>query len=253
MLGCKPTETPMDSNVKLLKSSTEKRVDKSQYQRLVGKLIYLAHTRPDISFSVSMVSHFMNDPSEIHMEAVMRILRYLKSTPGMGLMFKKQSSREIQVFSDADWAGSKTDSRSTSGMCSFVWGNLVTWRSKKQSVVARSSAESELRSLAHGVCEGMWLKKLLEDFKIKIDGLVKILCDNKSAISMAKDPVQHDKTKHVEIDRHFLSEKIEEKVISLLYVSSADQAADIFTKPLPRQPFTNNCSKLALFDIHQRA
>ena len=120
-------------------------------------------------------------------------------------------------------------------------------------MVSRSSAESELRSLAHGVCERMWLKRLLEDLKIKIDGPVKILCDNKSAISMAKDPVQHDKTKHVEIDRHFLSEKIEEKVIYLLYVSSADQAADIFTKPLPRQLFSNNCSKLALIDIYHRA
>ena len=119
--------------------------------------------------------------------------------------------------------------------------------------MSRSSAESKLRSLAHGVCEGIWLKKLLEDLKVKIDGPVKMLCDNKSAISIARDPVQHDRTKHVEIDHHFLSEKIEEKVISLLYVNSINQAADVFTKPLPRQPFIDNCSKLALIDIHQRA
>ncbi|MCR2847942.1 hypothetical protein KN825_15305, partial [Weizmannia coagulans] len=142
MTGCKPAETPMDTTIKLSMQSSGAPVDKGRYQRLVGKLIYLSHTRPDISFAVSVVSQFMNCPAEGHMQAVYRILRYLKSTPSQGLFFEKTSDRYLKIFTDADWAGSPVDRRSTSGYCSFLWGNLVTWRSKKQAVVARSSAEA---------------------------------------------------------------------------------------------------------------
>ncbi|XP_075489489.1 secreted RxLR effector protein 161-like [Primulina tabacum] len=188
MTNCKPAATPMNPNIKLQVRTLEESVDRGRYQRLVGKLIYLAHTRPDIGFAVSMVSRFMNNPSTSHIEAVIMILRYLKSTPGIGLFFKKSQMRTIDVYTDADWAGSVSDKRSTSGMCTFVWRNLVTWRSKKQSVVARSSAEAELRALASGVCEGIWLRKLLEDLKITMNGPVRLLCDNQASISISKDP-----------------------------------------------------------------
>ncbi|RVW87783.1 Retrovirus-related Pol polyprotein from transposon TNT 1-94 [Vitis vinifera] len=150
MLGCKPVDTPMDPIGKIDKDNDSHPTDKDRYQRLVGKLIYLTHTRPDIGFAVSMVSRYMNNPNERNMKSVYRILQYLKKSPGRGLYFKKTSSREVEVFTDADWAGSLTDRRSTTGYCSYVWGNLVTWRSKKQSVVARSSAEAEFRAMAHG-------------------------------------------------------------------------------------------------------
>nr|CAD1818497.1 unnamed protein product [Ananas comosus var. bracteatus] len=163
MLGCKPVETPMDSTVKLDNNDSSAPVDKERYQRLVGKLLHLAHTRLDIGFSVSVVSQFMNNPTENHMTAVDRILRCLKMILGMGLFFQRISKRNIEVFSDADWAGLVIDRRSTSGYCYFVWKNLVTWRSKKQSVVARSSAEAEFRVMAQGICEGIWLNKLLKE------------------------------------------------------------------------------------------
>ncbi|RVX01052.1 Retrovirus-related Pol polyprotein from transposon TNT 1-94 [Vitis vinifera] len=210
MLGCKPAETPMDTTVKLEESDGSVPVDKGRYQRLVGKLIYLSHTRPDIGFSVSVVSQFMNNPTEKHMTAVIRILRYLKMTPGKGLFFQRTTNKEIEIFSDADWAGSVTDRRSTSGYCSFVWGNLVTWRSKKQSVVARSSAEAEFRAMAQGICEGIWLNRLLEELRVPLKHPMVLYCDNQAAISIAKNPVHHDRTKHVEIDRHFIKEKIKE-------------------------------------------
>ncbi|RVW72252.1 Retrovirus-related Pol polyprotein from transposon RE1 [Vitis vinifera] len=148
MLGCKPIDTPMDSQKKLGIEKESTPVDRGRYQRLVGRLIYLSHTRPDIGFVVSAVSQFMHSPTEEHMEAVYRILRYLKMTRGKGLFFRKTENRDTEVYSDVDWAGNIIDRRSTSGYCSFVWGNLVTWRSKKQSVVARSSAETEYRALA---------------------------------------------------------------------------------------------------------
>lgn len=134
----------------------------------------MSHTRPDIAFPVSMVSQFMHSPGQEHFDAAYRILRYLKGTPGKGLMFWKRDNLQIEVYTDADWAGSSTDRRSTSGYYTFIGGNLVTWRSKKQSVVARSSAEAEFRSLADGICEAIWIKRLFADLKIPMSLPIKI-------------------------------------------------------------------------------
>ncbi|RVW48509.1 Retrovirus-related Pol polyprotein from transposon RE1 [Vitis vinifera] len=212
MLGCKPVDTLMDPIGKIDKDNDSHPTDRDRYQRLVGKLIYLTHTRPDIGFAVSMSS-------------------------GRGLYFKKTSSREVKVFTDADWAGSLTDRRSTTGYCSYVWGNLVTWRSKKQSVVARSNAEAEFRAIAHGICEGMWLQRILKELEIISNSTMTVLCDNKATISIAKNPVQHDRTKHVEIDRHFIKEKLEGGTIILMYIPSSRQTADILTKALPKATY----------------
>lgn len=157
----------MDYNKKMSRNEDISHVDKIKYQRLVGKLIYLSHTRPDIAYSVSVVSQHMNDPNEDHIETVNRILRYLKMTPGHGLLFKKSEKREVEIYTDARWAGELTDRRSTTGYCSYVRGNLVTWRSKKKAVVSRSSAESEYRALALGICKGMWLQWLLRELKVQ--------------------------------------------------------------------------------------
>ncbi|RVW52356.1 Retrovirus-related Pol polyprotein from transposon RE2 [Vitis vinifera] len=253
MLGCKPAETPMDTTVKLEESDGSAPVDKGRYQRLVRKLIYLSHTRPDIGFSVSVVSQFMNNPTKKHMTAVIRILRYLKMTPGKGLFFQRTTKKEIEIFSDADWAGSVTDRRSTSGYCSFVWGNLVTWRSKKQSVVARSSAEAEFRAMAQGICEGIWLNRLLEELRIPLKHPMVLYCDNQAAISIAKNPVHHDRTKHVEIDRHFIKEKIEEGVFKVSYTPTNCQTADILTKALARVNFEDLTEKLGMINIYNAA
>ncbi|KAH9698541.1 protein kinase domain-containing protein [Citrus sinensis] len=172
MSGCKPSDTPIEANSKLGEVKNGFPVDNGRYQRLVGRLIYLSHTRPDIAFAVNM--------------------------------------RGIDMYTDADWAGSVTDKKSTSGYCTFLWGNLVTWRRKKQNVVARSSAEAEVRAMAQGVCEILWLKRVLEELKRPVSLSMKFYCDNKAAISIAHNPVLHDMTKHVEIDRHFITEKLKE-------------------------------------------
>ena len=249
MLGCKPAVTPMES-IRIPNRGEEiVPVDKGRYQRLVGKLIYLSHTRPDIAYSVSVVSQHMNNPSEDHLEAANRILRYLKMTPGHGLIFKKSTNRKVEIYTDASWAGELTDRRSVTGYCSYVWGNLVTWRSKKQAVVSRSSAESEYRALALGICEGMWIQRLLRELKVE-GGAVKMLSDSQAAISIAKNPVHHDRTKHIEIDRHFISEKVNNGIVELNYVPSRLQIADILTKALPRDNFEELKSKLGLYNIY---
>ena len=238
MLGCKPVDTPVDANFKLRTSSSVKEVNRERYQKLVGKLIYLSHTRPDIAFAVSLVSQFMHSPNEDHLQAVFRILRYLKGSPGKGLLFTKQDQPlTIEAFTDADWASSVDDRRSTSGYCTFLGGNLITWRSKKQVVVARSSAEAEFRSVALGICELVWIKSLMKELRMTTEFPMKLYCDNKAAVSIAHNPVQHDRTKHVEIDRHFIKEKIENGLVCMTYISSHEQLADVLTKGLPRQQF----------------
>ena len=169
-------------------------------------------------------------------------------TPGKGL-YKKSTDRKIEVFADVDWEGSLVDLRSTTGYCTFVWGNLVTWRSKKQSVVARSSAEAEFRAMAHGICEGMWLRRLLRELHATT-GQINMFCDNQATIKIARNPVHHDRTKHVEIDRHFIKEKLDAGIVNLLYTPTRTQIADVLTKALPRTSFEELSCKLGLINIY---
>ena len=246
MSECCPMDTPIDPNKKLGDIQQGTLVDVQQYQRLVGRLIYLSHTRPDIAFAVSMVSQFMHRPYKENLEAAYRILRYLKSSPGKGLLFKKGDNRSVEAFTDADWAGSITDRKSTSGYCTYVWGNLVTWRSKKQNVVARSSVEAEYRAMANGVCEILWIRRVLHELKLKVSYPMKLFCDNKAAISIAHNPVQHDRTKHIEVDRHFIKENLEMGVICIPFVKSEDQIANILTKGLFKPAFECLVHKLGM-------
>jgi hypothetical protein len=214
MLGYRPAVAPIDQKFKLSAEAGES-VDRERYQRLVGRLIYLSHTRPDISFAVSVVSRYMHDPREGHMDAVYHILRYLKSAPGKGLIFRKNEYLNIEGYCDSDWASCSNDRKSTSGYCMFIGGNLVSWKSKKQIVIARSTAETEYRAMALGVAEMLWLRALLVELKINQRTQMKLWCDNKSAISIANNSVQHDRTKHIEIDRFFIKEKLNSGLLEL--------------------------------------
>ncbi|KAB2594608.1 S9-RNase [Pyrus ussuriensis x Pyrus communis] len=231
-------------------SKDQEPVDKGRYQKLVGRLVYLAHTHPDIAYAVSVVSQFMHSPSVDHMPAVMRILAYLKSAPGKGILYKNSSHLRMEGFTDADWAGDVTDSCFTSGYFTFVGGNLVTWRSKKQNVVSRSLAEAEFRGMAHGICEVLWLHKLLGGLGFKAKEAISLYCDNKSAREIAENLVQHDRTEHVEVDRHFIKEKLEKKIMSILFVNSEEQLADILTHAVCSRVFGDSLVKLGMCDIY---
>jgi hypothetical protein len=246
MLDCKPADTPIVQNHRLGEHPSQVPTNRGRYQRLVGKLIYLSHTHPDIAYAVSAVSQFMHQPSKDHMEAVIRILRYLKSFPGKGLMFAKNNHLRVNGYTDADWAGNTTDRRSTSGYFMFVGGNLVTWRSKKQKVVALSSAEAEFRGMAKGLCELLWIRRLLTEIGFAPTFEMDLFCDNKAAIAIAHNPIQHDRTKHVEIDRHFIKENLEAKIIWFPFVKSEDQLADILTKAVSSREFYNSLDKLRI-------
>ena len=248
MIDCKPAETPIVTHHGLQMIEGEKLADRGQYQRLVGKLIYLAHTRSDIAYAVSVVSRFMHQPQTHHMAAVMRILRYLKGTSGRGIFYKKNGHLDLIAYTDTDWAGDRDDRRSTSGYFTLIGGNLVTWKSKKQKVVALSSAEAKFRGITKGITEVMWLKKLLSELDFPRRRTCRLFCDNKAAISISENPVQHDRTKHVEIDRHFIKEKLENNIISLPFVRSKDQLADILTKAVSSEVFEQTLCKLGIGD-----
>ncbi|XP_071728247.1 secreted RxLR effector protein 161-like [Rutidosis leptorrhynchoides] len=205
--------------------------DKGQYQRIdAEKLIYVSHTRPDIAHAVGVVSQFMHQPQVHHMKAAMRIIRYLKKTPGHGVVFKRNEHLETQIYTDASWTGEKRDRRSTSGFFTIVRGNLVAWRSKKQKAFSLSSTESEFRGIAKGVVEALWIRKLLTEVGFPPKETNQIFCDNEVAIAISENPVQHDRTKHVEIERHFIREKLDGEIISLPSIRSEDQLANILTK-----------------------
>ena len=205
-------------------------------------------TRPDIAYAVGIVSQFMHAPQEDHWEAVLRIVRYLKGTVEHGIFFKKYGHLEVHGFTDADWAGNPNDRKSTAGYFTFVGGNLVTWRSKKQKVVALSSAEAEFRGIKSGLTEILWLKRLMTELDLQSPQPCRLFCDNKVAISISENPVQRERTKHVEVDRHFIKENIEAEIVEFPYVKSEDQLADILTKAMNSKSFKEALGKLSIGD-----
>ena len=253
MTECRPIDSPMDPNSKLLPGQGEPLADPGRYRRLVGKLNYLTITRPDISFAVSVVSQFLQSPCDSHWDAVVRILRYIKGSPGKGLLYENKGHTQVIGYCDADWAGSPSDRRSTSGYCIFVGGNLISWKSKKQDVVARSSAEAEYRAMTLATCELIWIKQLIHELKFVKVSQMKLLCDNQAALHIASNPVFHERTKHIEIDCHFIREKVLSGCIITSYVSSNDQLADILTKSLRGPRINSICNKLGAYDLYAPA
>uniref|UniRef100_A0A2N9F943 Integrase catalytic domain-containing protein n=1 Tax=Fagus sylvatica TaxID=28930 RepID=A0A2N9F943_FAGSY len=246
----KIVDTSIEYNNRLNTHDGEPLPDATLYRQLVGSLVYLTVTRPDISYAVHIVSQFMAAPRSLHYAAVLRILWYLKGTLFHGLHFSSQSSLTLQAYSDADWVGDPTDRRSTTGYCFLLGDSLISWHSKKQSVVARSNTEAEYRALADTTAELLWLRWLLQDLGIDCSTAVPIHCDNRSAIQIAHNNVFHERTKHIEIDCHFVRHHLLQGTLQLHSVSSQDQLADIFTKPMPPGRFRDLISKLKLVSVH---
>ncbi|WJZ82879.1 hypothetical protein VitviT2T_002603 [Vitis vinifera] len=250
MLDCKPVDTLMDSNVKLIPGQGEPLGDPGRYRRLVGKLNYLTITRLDISFLVSVVSQFLQSPCDSHWDVVIRILRYIKSTPSQGVLYENRGYTQVVGYTDADWAGSPTDRCSTFGYCVFIGGNLISCKSKKQDVVAGSSAEAEYRAMTLATCEFIWLKHLLRELRFGKDEQMKLICDNQAALHIASNSVFHERTKHIEVDCHFIREKITLGCVTTNFVNSNDQLADIFTKSLRGPRVKYICNKLGAYNIY---
>ncbi|XP_061353225.1 uncharacterized mitochondrial protein AtMg00810-like [Gastrolobium bilobum] len=252
LLGAKPVSTPIEPTVRLHQNQGEKCSDPSLYRRIVGRLLYLTNTRPDISFAVQQLSQSVASPTKAHLDASYRVLKYLKGSSTKGIFFSSQSNLQLSGFVDADWATCPDTRKSTTGFCVFLGPSLISWKSKKQSTVSRSSAEAEYRALATLSCEIQWLTYLLHDLRVPISVPAMIYCDNRAAVHLAHNPSFHERSKHIELDCHITREKIVQGLIHLLPISSAQQLAYMFTKGLHPSPLKNFMSKLGLLDIHSQ-
>lgn len=244
--SCKPVSTPVDTNAKLSASAGPSVQDPTLYRSLAGALQYLTFTRPDISYAVQQVCLFMHDPRESHFHALKRILRYIKGTMSLGQHLRKSSIDHFTAYSDADWGGCPDTRRSTSGYCVYLGESLISWSAKRQPTLSRSSAEAEYRGVANVISEVCWLRNLLLELQVPLRRSTIVYCDNVSAIYLSGNPVQHQRTKHVEMDIHFVREKVALGEIRVLHVPSAHQFADIFTKGLPSPLFLDFRNSLCI-------
>ncbi|XP_019150778.1 PREDICTED: uncharacterized protein LOC109147625 [Ipomoea nil] len=252
-LESKPAATPMVPGLKLVHSEGNPLPDAGSYRRLVGRLLYLTATRPDITFALQQLSQFVDTPTYILLTAAHRVLRYIKASPRQGIFYPSHASLHLKGFSDSDWAACNETRKSVTGYCIFLGSSLISWRSKKQATISRSSSEAKYRALAATVCEIQWLKYLLQDLKVTEAKTATLYCDSRSAVAIAENSVFHERTKHIEIDCHVVREKINQGLIKLLSVSTKNQTADGFTKPLPTALFRDFICKLGVQDLYSPA
>ncbi|XP_019160488.1 PREDICTED: uncharacterized protein LOC109157062 [Ipomoea nil] len=248
MTAYKSLSTPISTSKSIAIDATPYD-DPTQYRSLAGALQYLTITRPDLSFAVNQLCQHMHAPTATHWEQLKRVLRYVKGTVNFGLQVRKSSSREIHAFSDSDWAGCSEDRKSTSGFAVFLGSNLVSWVCKKQRTIARSYIEAEYKALADACAEVIWIMSLLREICVTGISVPKLWCDNLGATYMCANPIFHARTKHVEIDYHFVRDKVITGEIQLNFISTKDQLADIFTKALSGPRFSFLRDKLQVTSV----
>ncbi|CAH9083075.1 unnamed protein product [Cuscuta europaea] len=240
--------TPMSPNNKLDSNPSGKPVDATNYRAIIGSLLYLTSSRPDIVFSTCLCARFQANPKESHLTAVRRILRYLKGTVNLGLWYPKHSGFDLVGYSDADFAGCRMDRKSTSGAVQFLGDKLVCWSSKKQNCVSTSTAEAEYVAAASCCSQILWMKTQLKDYGYTLRH-IPIYSDSQSAIAITSNPVHHSRTKHIDLRYHFIKDHVEKGDIDMYFVSSELQLADLFTKALDEKRFQFLVSKLGMLNL----
>ena len=268
MLQAKPEHVPLPPGLRFLSDMDSPPTNLHHYCKLVGKLIFLTTTRPDLSYTVSTVSRYMAAPQHAHLEAVKHILRYLRHTSDYSLLYQHQKSQPIQGYTDADWATCQETRRSTGGYLFTLAGGSITWQSKRQLTVSRSSTESKYVALSTCSQEAVWLGRFLSEFglfqgpstptspdnslspsSILQSAPIPVNCDNQSTIKLAKNPVFYAQTKHIEVCHHFVQECVLRGEIKLDYISTDSNPADILTKALSRPKFEHLRTKLGLVSL----
>ncbi|KAF5790692.1 putative RNA-directed DNA polymerase [Helianthus annuus] len=252
MLACKPVSYPIDQSHivnNILNNNTGPLDNITGNQQLIGKLIYLSHTRPDIAYAIHFLSQYTHSPTDGCLKTAFHLSRYLKSAPGKGILFIKSDSFDLVAYADVDWAKCLTTRRSVTGYCVLLGNCLVSWKSKKQSTVSRSSAKDEFRAMCAASCEVIWLNNLLNELNIMVNVPINLFCDNTAALAIAANPMFHDRTKHFEIDLFFLRDCIPKGVIKCVGIQSTEQLADLFTEGQLVKAHNVLREKLKLFDL----
>ncbi|XP_017221183.1 uncharacterized mitochondrial protein AtMg00810-like [Daucus carota subsp. sativus] len=242
----KSVVTPLPVHLKLSKSDGDLIDNPEKYRSLVGKLNYLTNTRPDLAYVVQTLSQFMNEPKTTHWSSLEHTLKYVNSTLHQGFLLNSSDNLKLQAFSDADWASCPDSRRSITGYILLFGNSPVTWKSKKQPTVSKSSSEAEYRAMAAAASEVTWAVRLLEDLGVTELKPVTLHCDNQSALYIAKNLVFHERTKHIELDCHFTRDKVLEALLQLTYLPTKSQLADVFTKVSPSVQFNSLLTKLGV-------
>nr|GEY25157.1 ribonuclease H-like domain, reverse transcriptase, RNA-dependent DNA polymerase [Tanacetum cinerariifolium] len=228
------TVIPMDPGTTLTKKTEGTLVNSTEYRSLIGCLIYLLHTRPDLSYSVGLLSRFMQEPKEQHMKAIKQVLRYVKGTKDYGITYKHKGENKIQGFSDSSYGINTQECKGTTGIIFYYGDSPISWSTQKQATVALSSCESEFIAATAAATQALWLKRLLSRLTHTEEEKITIMVDNKSAIALMKNPVFHERNKHIDTKYHFIRECVERDDIQVEFVSEEHQKADILTKALPK-------------------
>ncbi|GJR44699.1 retrovirus-related pol polyprotein from transposon TNT 1-94 [Tanacetum coccineum] len=245
LLTSDSVDTPMVEKNKLDEDLQGTPVDATLYRGMIGSLMYLTSSRPDLIYAVCLCARYQAKPTEKHLNAVKRIFRYLKGTINMGLWYSKDTDMSLTAYSDADHAGCQDTRRSTSGSAQFLGDKLVSWSSKKQKSTAISSTEAEYIALSGCCAQILWMRSQLTDYGFTFNK-IPLYCDNKSAIALCCNNVQHSRAKHIDVRYHFIKEQVENGIVELYFVRTEYQLADIFTKPLPRERFNFLIEKLGM-------
>jgi len=242
----RPASFPLPLNCKLLPDEGQLLADPTSYRTLAGKLNFLTHTRLDLCFSVQYLSQFLQNPRIPHFEALLHTLSYIQGTLTPGILLKASNHLSLQAFSDSDWAACPTTRRSVTGYLVLLGNSPISWKSKKQGTVSRSSSEAEYRAMAQAASEITWIVRLLEE--LGVDNLIPVTlnCDNQLALHIAWNPMFLERTKHIEIDCHFTRDKVLEGLLQLNYMPTKFQLADILTKILPSPQFHDLLIKLGM-------
>jgi hypothetical protein len=245
MLKCKPMNTPMEAKLKLLVDTSLDLIDVTLYRQIIGSLMYLMNTRPDICFTVNTLSKFLVEPICVHLVAAKHVMRYLKGTIDCGLSYDGDHDFTLSGYNDADWAGIFSDKKRTSG-CFSLGSTMISWQSRKQSSIALITVEAEYIAACSASCEVIWLQKLLTDlFDLEMRATL-ILCDNQSCIKMTENHVFHNRSKHIEIHYHYICDMVQRGALKLQYISMDEHVVDVLTKPLSRVKFEYFRDKLGI-------
>ncbi|KAK9114556.1 hypothetical protein Syun_021353 [Stephania yunnanensis] len=216
----KPAATPLPRDCKFNDVDSPLFIEVDRYRRLIGRLLYLGFTRPDITYATQQLSQFVQAPTEQHWTGALHVLRYLKGTPSQGLFFPVQMDLSVVGYCDSDWAACPISRKSLTGYCVFMGSSLISWKTKKQATVSKSSAEAEYRSLSSTVCELLWISYILKDLAIPTSLPIPLWCDNQAAIHLSANPVFHERTKHLEIDCHLVRHQFKYGFVLPKYIST---------------------------------
>jgi hypothetical protein len=254
--GCNPCASPLETRLKLSKKIDSPLVIATEYRSMVGSLRYVVNTRPDIAYALGFVGRFLEEPHEDHSAAVKHILRYVSETHDHGLIYRRKEkgggTTQLIGFSDSDFAGDVDDWKSTTGVLFCSGQSPITWQSNKQKVVALSSCEAEYIAAGSAACQGVWLARLLKELLGSESRAPVLKVDNKSAIDLSKNPVHHDRSKHIEVKYHFIRECVEGGKIIIEQIPTKDQLADIMTKSLGRVLFQELRDRIGIVNIKIR-